>query len=38
MLEVSALLVRRYRFTIAKNVGGKIWVYFCDWGVFSFTN
>ena len=38
MLEVSALLARRYRFSIARNGGGKMCVYFCDWGVFRFTN
>ena len=38
MLEVSALLVRRYRFSIARNGGGKMSVYFSDWGVFRFTN
>ena len=35
MLEVSALLARRYRFSIARNGGGKMCVYFSDWGVFS---
>ena len=38
MLEVSSLLARRYRFSIARNVGGKMCVYFCDWDVFRFTN
>ena len=35
MLEVFALLARRYRFSIARNVDGKMCVYFCDWGFFS---
>ena len=38
MREVSALLARRYRFSIARNVGVKMCVYFCDWEVFRFTN
>lgn len=38
MLEVSALLAGRYRFSIARNVGAKMRVYFCDWKVFRFTN
>ena len=38
MLEVSAWLARRYHFCIARNVGGKRCVHFCDWGVFRFTN
>ena len=32
------MLARRYRFSIARNGGGKMCVYFCDWGVFRFTN
>ena len=38
MLEVSSLLARRYHFSIARNVGGKMCVYVCDLGVFRFTN
>ena len=32
------MLARRYRFSVARNVGGKMFVYFCDCGVFRFTN